>query len=83
MLGRCMAILDRYAVLAGPMLSPSCTWEPGLALQVAPALRDLLAETVLPPRPSTASVAHPWAQVRAFIGVLSPSRPAARRPPAR
>jgi hypothetical protein len=31
-----MAILDRYAVLAGPMLSPSCTWEPGLALQVAP-----------------------------------------------
>jgi hypothetical protein len=36
MLGRCMAILDRYAVLAGPMLSPSYTWEPGLALQVAP-----------------------------------------------
>jgi hypothetical protein len=36
MLGRCMAILDRFAVLAGPLLSPAYTWEPGLALQVSP-----------------------------------------------
>jgi hypothetical protein len=36
MLGRCMQILDRFAVLSGPMLSPAYPWEPGLALQVSP-----------------------------------------------
>jgi hypothetical protein len=36
MLGRCMAILDRFAVIAGPLLSPSYAWEPGIALQLSP-----------------------------------------------
>ncbi len=36
MLGRCMQILDRYAVLSGPLLSPSYGWEPGVGLQVSP-----------------------------------------------
>jgi hypothetical protein len=36
MLGRCMQILDRFAVLSGPLLSPAYQWEPGIALQVAP-----------------------------------------------
>lgn len=36
MLGRCMQILDRFAVVSGPMLSPSYPWEPGVALQVSP-----------------------------------------------
>jgi hypothetical protein len=36
MLGRCMAILDRFAVIAPPLLSPSYSWEPGVALQVSP-----------------------------------------------
>jgi hypothetical protein len=36
MLGRCMAILDRYAVLSGPLLSPAYAWEPGVGLQIAP-----------------------------------------------
>jgi len=35
MLGRCMQILDRYAVLSGPLLSPSYAWEAGTALQVS------------------------------------------------
>jgi hypothetical protein len=34
MLGRCMQILDEHAVLAGPLLSPSYAWEPGMGLQV-------------------------------------------------
>lgn len=34
MLGRCMRILDTQAVLTGPLLSPSYTWEPGVGLQV-------------------------------------------------
>ncbi|WP_270937914.1 DUF4255 domain-containing protein [Falsiroseomonas oryzae] len=36
MLGRCMAILDRFAVLSGPLLSPAYAWEPGIALQLSP-----------------------------------------------
>jgi hypothetical protein len=36
MLGRCMQILDRFAVISGPLLSPSYAWEPGLALQCSP-----------------------------------------------
>jgi hypothetical protein len=31
-----MQILDRFAVLSGPMLSTTYPWEPGLALQVSP-----------------------------------------------
>lgn len=36
MLGRCMAILDSFAVLQGPLLSPSYVWEPGVTLQLSP-----------------------------------------------
>ncbi len=35
MLGRCMAILDAQAVIAGPLLSPNYAWDPGVGLQVA------------------------------------------------
>jgi hypothetical protein len=35
MLGRCMEILDEYAVLSGPLLSEAYTWEPGQAIQVS------------------------------------------------
>lgn len=35
MLGRCMAVLDAQAVIAGPLLSPDYAWEPGVGLQVA------------------------------------------------
>jgi hypothetical protein len=36
MLGRCMQILDRFAVVSGPLLSSAYQWDPGIALQIAP-----------------------------------------------
>ncbi len=70
--GELVATLQARAVATTTALAAGA--EP-LAARIAPALRDLLAETVLPPRPSAASVANAWAQVRAFIGVLQPFPP--------
>ena len=35
MLGHCMEILDRHAIVSGPLLSATYGWEPGDALKVA------------------------------------------------
>jgi hypothetical protein len=48
---------------------------PRLAARLAPALSDLLAETVLPPRPSAPSLANAWAQVQGFTSLTQPIAP--------
>ncbi|WP_270938358.1 hypothetical protein, partial [Falsiroseomonas oryzae] len=48
---------------------------PQLAPRIRNALSDLLAETVLPPRPDAASVTAAWATVQVFTGTFQPAPP--------
>ncbi len=64
--------LQARAAATGAALVASA---PALGAQVAPALSELLAETVVPPRPSAASIANAWTQVRGFSSVTQPVAP--------
>jgi len=67
-----VAALQARAVASTEALAASAA---PLAARIRAGLGALLAETVLPARPSAASVANAWAQVRAFVGLMQPLPP--------